>query len=76
MPSKVAVNVKNCATARQTFAAMSLSLLMVMEVKHNATATMNDAVAMVFSNMRFCFITRWSIANLMEIFTPPLIIAV
>lgn len=58
MPSKVAVNVKNCATARQTFAAMSLSLLMAMEVKHKPTATTKDAVAMDFSKIRSCFMIQ------------------
>lgn len=49
MPNKVAVNVKNCAIAKQTFAAMSLSWLMAMLVKAKATATANDNAAIVFS---------------------------
>lgn len=50
MPNKVAVNVRNCAMARQVLAAMSCSEEMAIEVKARATATVNDAVAMDFSN--------------------------
>lgn len=35
--------------------AMSWSLLMAREIKDNATATMNEAVAIVFSRVLRCF---------------------
>lgn len=53
MPNRVAVSVRNCATTRQTFAATSWSSLMAIEAKQRATATMNEAVAIVFSRYLF-----------------------
>lgn len=53
MPRRVAVSVRNCAIAKQTFAAMSLSLLRNRDVNANVTATTNDNVAIVFSNLLF-----------------------
>ena len=50
MPRSVAVNVKNCAIAKQTFAAMSLSFEISIDVNANVTATKNDKVAIVFSS--------------------------
>lgn len=53
MPSSVAVSVRNCAIAKQTLAAMSLSSLMSIDVNASATATANDTAAIVFSRIRF-----------------------
>lgn len=53
MPSSVAVSVRNCAIAKQTFAAMSLSLLMSIDVNASATATANDTAAIDFSRILF-----------------------
>ncbi len=46
------MSVRNCATTRHTFAAMSWSDDIAIETKAKATAVTNDAVAMVFSSMR------------------------
>ena len=53
MPSSVAVSVRNCAIAKQTLAAMSLSSLMSIDVNASATATANDTAAIDFSSIRF-----------------------
>lgn len=53
MPSSVAVSVRNCAIAKQTLAAMSLSSLMSIDVNARATATANDTAAIDFSRIRF-----------------------
>lgn len=54
MPNIVAANVRNCATASNTLAAMSLSLLISMEVNARAPATANDATASKRSKNRDC----------------------
>ncbi len=60
MPSIVAHSVRNCAIASNTFAAMSLSLLISIEVKASAVATMKDATASSLSRKRGFMITRQS----------------
>ena len=54
MPSIVAANVRNCATASNTFAAMSLSWLISIEVNAKAAATTNAATASKRSKNRDC----------------------
>ena len=54
MPSIVAVSVRNCAIARSTLAAMSLSLLISIDVNASAVATAKDATASRRSKNRDC----------------------
>ena len=54
MPSIVAVSVRNCAIASNTFAAMSWSLLMSIDTKAKAVATAKDATASNLSRNRDC----------------------
>lgn len=54
MPSIVAVSVRNCAIASNTFAAMSWSLLMSIDAKAKAVATAKDATASDLSRNRVC----------------------
>ena len=58
MPSIVAVSVRNCAIASNTFAAMSLSWLMSIEVNASDVATANDATASKRSKNRDCMTYR------------------
>lgn len=54
MPRRVAVSVRNCATTKRTFDAISWSSLMLSDTNVKTTATTNDAVAMVFSSSLLC----------------------
>ena len=57
MPSIVAVSVRNCAIASNTFAAMSWSWLMSIEVNARAVATAKDATASRRSKRRMLFMS-------------------
>lgn len=52
MPRSVHVKVRNCAIASSTFAVMSWSGRMAIEVNARATATTNELAEMDFSNLR------------------------
>lgn len=54
MPSIVAHSVRNCAITKSTFAAMSWSTLMNIDVNASIVATMNEAIASNRSSKRGC----------------------
>ena len=64
MPSIVAVSVRNCAIASNTFAAMSLSWLMSIEVNASDVATANDATANRRSRNRSFILVKFTVYSL------------